>query len=288
VQIQTYQATTMVELLAKVRGELGPFAVLLSVRRIPVEGAEGSAPVYLLEATAVAEPTPSTPSAAPESRQPHPTPTTRVPARSPGFGTTPAKAAAGSASAGTQVLVLVGPEGAGKTMMAAKVAAFLHAHSGQPLGLLSSAAANAASERALRGYAHQLRIPWAAARSASGMRELLERWNRRGPVVIDTGASPRAVEGLLGWLRREGSVCEPHLVLNATLPPFSIARGLRDYGPLAARKAMLTRMEDRQDAAAGLTKLIAEGWEVSFLGTGEQVPKDLERPTPARMAEILA
>lgn len=91
----------------------------------------------------------------------------------------------------------------------------------------------------------------------------------------------------LGWLRGENVSVEIHLVLDAGTAPSAIVRAIQDYAPASPRKVVLTRMDRSEHAARAVAHVMATGSEISFLGTGERVPDDLEYPSSCKLLEML-
>ena len=107
----------------------------------------------------------------------------------------------------------------------------------------------------------------------------------RGPVLVDTAgrsaSDDRALEGAAMLADTPG--VRTHLVMPAGASLREATRLLETYGG-RARRVVLTRL-DEADSVSPLMHLFAErNLAVSYLGTGQRVPEDLERATPHNLA----
>ena len=348
--VKTFQATDLLALMETVRAEMGPMAVLLSVRRIEMpEGTvlEGAAavdrealPTANPEASLQAPPAPATPAVPPVNPTPPKLPPVRPEPAPPTFERTlpremvdvppvrkrqkPEKrypdsiASSLSLKAGAwlkrsasglfggstnrlprkpspakrtspPLIMLVGPTGSGKTTMAAKVAAYLRNREELPTGLVTTDVGNSSGVLRLRESAQRLRMPMAAAQSASELRDILQRWGGRGPLVMDTpGLAAEATETvrtLVDWLRSWIPNVETHLVLDVDRPCDQGICELNSFREAGCQKVMLTRMDRRSevDGEGMISQVMAARLPISFLGTGTRVPQDIAIPTPERL-----
>ncbi|HEY8548652.1 MAG TPA: hypothetical protein VIL35_01740 [Vicinamibacterales bacterium] len=181
------------------------------------------------------------------------------------------------------VELFVGPPGAGKTTTIAKIAAQERARRGAKLGLLAADGFRVGAVEQLRLYADIIGSPFAVARTPAEIeRSLL---TLKGPVLVDTAGRSIRDERALEVSSMLSSLpgVRTHLVLPAGLSTREATRLLDIYGG-QARRVVLTRV-DEADAIAPLLPLLAErDLTVSYLGTGQRVPEDLERATSAVLA----
>jgi flagellar biosynthesis protein FlhF len=180
--------------------------------------------------------------------------------------------------------------------MAAKVAAYLRSREEQPTGLITTDVANTNGALRLRNYAERLHLPMTAAQSASELRDALQRWGNRGPLVLDTpgltAEATETVKTLLDWLRSWIPAIETHLVLDIDSRIEHLTFNLESLREAGCQKIMLTRMDQRSEAVSSregtLAAVLSARMPISFLGTGTRVPEDLAIPTPGRLMTCLA
>ncbi len=182
------------------------------------------------------------------------------------------------------VELFVGPPGAGKTTTIAKIAARERAQHGRRLGLLAADGFRVGAVEQLRLYADLIGSPFAVARTPAEIERSLVA--TASPILVDTAGRSIGDARALEVAERLSALpgVRTHVVLPAGSSVRQAARLLDAYGA-RARRVVLTRL-DEGDSVAPLLKLSAErDLTVSYLGTGQRVPDDLERASGAVLAE---
>ena len=181
------------------------------------------------------------------------------------------------------VELFVGPPGAGKTTTIAKIAARERAQRGRRLSLLAADGFRVGAVEQLRLYADLIGSPFAVARTPAEIERSLAA--TASPILVDTAGRSIGDARALEVAERLSSLpgVRTHVVLPAGSSIRQAARLLDAYGA-RARRVVLTRL-DEGDSVAPLLKLIAErDLTLSYLGTGQRVPDDLERASGAALA----
>jgi flagellar biosynthesis protein FlhF len=181
------------------------------------------------------------------------------------------------------VELFIGPPGAGKTTTIAKIAAQERARRGTRLNLLAADGFRVGAVEQLRLYADIIGSPFSVARTPREIEVSLGRTT--GPVLVDTAGRSASDDRALEVATLLGGVpgVRTHLVMPAAASVREAARLLDTYGE-HARRVVLTRL-DEADSISPLMHLFAErDLAVSYLGTGQRVPEDLERATPHNLA----
>ena len=326
-QIKTFQARTMLELLDAVRASLGPCAVLLWVKRIPasreseafLEGAAAVDPEPVATRVAVSAPAPTgavlrtlgaDPSSIPSAVRrgaPQADPSAhRVSEKLSWFSRRSSSAeeavprskprsvtwAASPKNGPVPPIVLLGPSGAGKTTSAAKLAVLLQNATGGSVGLIAAGRVTDKSSELLSCAAREHGLLMTEARTALELRDRLDRWDRRGAVVMDLqGQWPKDEVlhlELLDALDAYNDPVEIHLVLSAAAPAAENLRTLRSFAPLGYGHVLMTHLDCADPAPNVLAQVKALRLPVSFLGTGARIPQDLKQTTPADMLQFLS
>ena len=304
------------------RDELGPDALILSTRVVPAPGPRGWMGRRLVEVTAapggseVPEVRPAAaaaPSQAPGDR------TSQALAarlRAAGLDTDLAEAVAGAhpprsrrgasvqsvcaALAGqleslvaddegyAPVEVFIGPPGVGKTTTIAKIAAQERTKRGNRLGLVAADGFRVGAVEQLRLYARVLGAPLAVARTPYELMTVLE--TSSGPVLVDTAGRSPSDEASRDMLRVIGSRpgVRTHLVVAADTPPVSIRRVLDRFEPARPSRLVLTKLDEAESLAPIVSVLRERKIPLSYLGTGQRVPDDLQEATPRALASWIA
>jgi flagellar biosynthesis protein FlhF len=182
------------------------------------------------------------------------------------------------------VELFVGPPGAGKTTTIAKIAAQERARRGQKLNLLAADGFRVGAVEQLRIYADIIGSSFAVARTPAEIeRSIL---TTRGTVLVDTAGrsvrDPRAQE-VVSMLSGLPGV-RTHLVMPAAASVRDLRNVLDAYGEKGPNRVVLTRVDEADSVSPLMHVLHERGLKVSYLGTGQRVPEDLERATPARLA----
>lgn len=181
------------------------------------------------------------------------------------------------------VELFVGPPGAGKTTTIAKIAARERAQHGRRLSLLAADGFRVGAVEQLRLYADLIGSPFAVARTPAEIERSLV--SSRSPILVDTAGRSIGDARALEVAERLSALpgVRTHVVLPVGSSVRQAARLLDAYGT-RARRVVLTRL-DEGDSVAPLLKLLADrDLTVSYLGTGQRVPDDLERASAVALA----
>lgn len=183
--------------------------------------------------------------------------------------------------------VFVGPPGVGKTTTIAKIAAQERAKSGRTLALVAADAFRAGAIEQLRSYAAVLGAPFRIARNAAELEQALGA--ARHTSLVDTaGRSPADghLSEVISVLDRTRGV-RTHLVLAADTSAATARRIFDRYQQMRPSRVVITKLDESESIAPLLGVVRERALPVSFLGTGQRVPEDLWRATPAGLAAAL-
>jgi flagellar biosynthesis protein FlhF len=322
--LKRYRAETVQEALRAVREDLGPDAFVLSTRVVPVRGIRGWLGGRLIEITAAADrprvsddrhfderpgagrPTRRATSErasdsiaarlqaagldadfAREVADAHPREQRRA-ATSTSLKQTIADTLAPLATddeAYAPVEVFIGPPGAGKTTTIAKIAAQERARvRGKRLGLISADGFRVGAVEQLRLYADIIGAPLDVARTPMELELALDKARR--PLLLDTaGRSPSddASRDMLRVLASRRDV-RAHLVLSAGTPKEQVKRIFDRFEEARPSRIVITKLDEAESLAPLVPVLRDRGLPLSYLGTGQSVPEDLERATAPAIA----
>jgi flagellar biosynthesis protein FlhF len=186
------------------------------------------------------------------------------------------------------VEVFIGPPGVGKTTTIAKIASQARARGGTRLGLVAADGFRVGAVEQLRLYADILGTPLTVARTPDELARAIE--DARRPLLIDTaGRSPhddvsrdmlRVVSGRRG--------VRTHLVLAASTPADLVRRTLGRFADARPSRLVITKLDEAESLAPIVGVLREQQIPISYLGTGQSVPEDLERATSSSLAAWVA
>ncbi len=198
----------------------------------------------------------------------------------------------GTVQAGDRrVLALVGPTGVGKTTTLAKIAGQACFRQGLSVALVSSDSYRVFGAQHLAAYAALMGLPFHAIASASEMRSLLaERLADADLVLIDTsGRSPHDPAGIaeIQHLLAACPELDVHLALSAHTRARDLALALDAFSVLPIRHLLFTKLDEATSRGGMFTTALKARCPVSWLGTGQEVPDDLEAATRAALTDGL-
>lgn len=189
-----------------------------------------------------------------------------------------------------RVAALVGPTGVGKTTTIAKLAAYAKIELKQKVALLTLDTFRLAAVDQLQQYAQILQVPIHVALTVEDLRSALRFYQDRALVLIDTpGHNPKDTEVLdqLRHLLAELPDVETHLVLSATTKPKDLADLVHRFEPLNPTRLIFTKLDETSTYGPILSTLARVRRPLSYLGTGQEVPQDLELATSRRVSDLI-
>jgi flagellar biosynthesis protein FlhF len=184
------------------------------------------------------------------------------------------------------VFAFVGPTGVGKTTTIAKIAArFVLRHGVDALGLVSTDTYRIGARQQLSNYARILRAPLQVAETSDELRRILDGFQSKKLVLIDTaGMSQRDVRlaNQFATLRVEGHRIEPVMVLSAGADRGCLAEALRVFQSANPESLVITKLDEAAALGGVLSLAIRVGLPIAYLSDGQRVPEDLHLAAPKR------
>jgi flagellar biosynthesis GTPase FlhF len=184
------------------------------------------------------------------------------------------------------IVALVGPPGVGKTTTLIKLAARYGLTARKPTRILSADVFRIAAADQLRSLASILGIGCDVAETAGALAQLLEEHRSKDLLFVDTpGLAPADMQDAadLAALLKSHPEVDTHLVLPAFMRASDMARAVQQFAVFGPRKLLFTRVDETTCHEDLVWVAAQHGLPISFLGTGQQVPDDLE---PAQRARI--
>lgn len=188
------------------------------------------------------------------------------------------------------VEVFVGPPGVGKTTTIAKIASQERARRGARLGLVAADGFRVGAVEQLRLYADVLSAPLAVARTPDELEAAIAGATPRRALLVDTaGRSPNdaASREMLQVLGNHAGV-RTHIVVAASTPASTLRRVLDRFEDAQPSRIVITKLDEAESLAPLVSVLRDRKLPISYLGTGQGVPEDLERATPQALAAWVA
>ncbi len=187
-----------------------------------------------------------------------------------------------------QVVALVGPPGGGKTTTLVKLAVRYGISSSRPVYLISTDTNRVGGAEQLRSYAAIIGAGFQAVETTRMLQQALETRRGKGLVLIDTqGYAAQEMEEateLSRFLAQDRTI-EAHLVAPASMRSADLNSMIDRFEAFAPAKLIFTHLDETSALGAAVSASVRSGKAISFLGTGQQIPEDLEAATATRLLE---
>jgi flagellar biosynthesis protein FlhF len=196
----------------------------------------------------------------------------------------------GESGEAAKFAAVVGPPGAGKTAVLAKLAVQYGLRNRKPVQFLSMDTLRVGAAEQLRSYAAILGVGFQIADTNRALSQALEEHRGKGLVLIDTPgfaiSDLEAGNETADFLARRTDI-QKHLVLPASMRLADMRRTSAAYDSFRPSRLIFTRLDETQ--AFGPALSLASGGErpVSFLSNGQRVPENLEPASKAALTHLL-
>jgi flagellar biosynthesis protein FlhF len=189
-----------------------------------------------------------------------------------------------------RICAFVGPTGAGKTTTLAKIAARSALEEKVKVGLITTDTYRIAAAEQLKTYARIMEVPIEVVSDKAAFRRSLAKLADRDLVLVDTpgksSVEPGYVEKLRDLLHLETPV-ETHLLLPLTASPDSLSENLERFKPVGYQSIIFTKLDESRHFGVIYNVIDQERKPVSFVTNGQNVPQDIEKINPGRLAKII-
>jgi flagellar biosynthesis protein FlhF len=193
----------------------------------------------------------------------------------------------GAGGPGRSVVALVGPPGAGKTSTLVKLAMKYGLAAGRPVRFVSTDTYRLGGSDLLGRYARWMGVQLDLPPSMEALEQSFGSGDRNELLLIDTPgysvANAAASLPLAGLFSQRAGV-DVHLVLPAYASGPDLLSMVARFKPFLPSKVLFTGIDMAGSVAPALAAALTSELPVSFLGTGDQVPEDLEEAASARLA----
>jgi flagellar biosynthesis protein FlhF len=196
----------------------------------------------------------------------------------------------GKAGAQRNVVMFVGPPGAGKTTSIVKLAVQLGLEQELPIHLLSLDTFRVAGSEQLNAFGRILGVGFTALHTPEALAGALEEHRDKKLILIDTpgyaAADKEEMEKTAAFFRNHEEV-EVQLVLPATLRTSALRKFVGRFSAFQPSKIIYTHLDEVETLGPVVENTIAAGLPISFLADGQSIPQDLHEATKDRLLEGL-
>ena len=185
-------------------------------------------------------------------------------------------------------VILVGPPGAGKTLMTAKLAARAVLNDEKPV-VITTDIARAGGVEQLSAFLNILSVPLLQAEDAKELKALLGKVHKGSPVIVDTGGlnpfDPQEMKFLAKLLNV--AEMEPVLVLPAGTDAEESAEMAMTFEVLGVKRLMPTRLDFARRLGGLLCAAERAGLSFTEASHTPQVANGILKLTPEALANLL-
>jgi flagellar biosynthesis protein FlhF len=186
-----------------------------------------------------------------------------------------------------QIIAFVGPHGAGKSTIVAKLARYCSTFENQRVGLISLDRFTMGSNSLLEKMAHIMDIPFAVARDGGDLQRVVDDYAGIDVILIDTpGMGGRPAPSMGDDIRdllRTARPDETHLVVNATVRQAVLDHAVETFSPMGIDRLLFTHM-DEYDVDESIVRMIeTHRLPSSFYSDGVDLFDHLQETTADRL-----
>jgi flagellar biosynthesis protein FlhF len=186
-------------------------------------------------------------------------------------------------------VAFIGPTGVGKTTTIAKLIS-IYAYRGQEVAVVTNDTYRIAASEQIKRVAQLVGVPVRVCRTGTEMTEAVNAFSDRDLVLIDTaGRSPKdddKIDDLCETLKA-ASPDEIHLVLSSTTNSETLVDAVKRFSPCGFTKIVLTKLDEAMKVGLVLDVLSKVDKRLSFITTGQEIPRDIEIADSDRMTSLI-
>lgn len=188
------------------------------------------------------------------------------------------------------IFTFLGPTGVGKTTTLAKLAAYLKIKRQHELGIISLDTYRIGAVDQLQTYANILEIPFAIAQSKSEFDKARKEFGHCDAILVDTTGRNflnrdhvRHLQTLFDKVQKFNHF----LVLSATAKDEDLKQTIFHFREMALNSLIFTKLDETIHHGCMLNQLLRFDYPLSYMGTGQRVPEDIEPATQKRILSFL-
>jgi flagellar biosynthesis protein FlhF len=183
------------------------------------------------------------------------------------------------ASSKPEIFTFVGPTGVGKTTTLAKLAAFLKVKRRFKVGVVSVDTYRIGAVDQLQTYADILDVPLLVAQTGSELQESIDKFGHMDVVLVDTVGKNYLQKQHVADLREIFSGCgklQHFLVVSAAAKDEDLRQTIRQFRSFGIHSLIFSKIDETLTPGSMINQLVRFPYPISYVGTGQRVPEDLE------------
>jgi len=188
---------------------------------------------------------------------------------------------------GGRIKAFVGPTGVGKTTTLAKIAAHYCLEKKMKVGLITTDTYRVAAPEQLNVYAKIMGLPLDVASDKDKFVRSLKNFADKDLILVDTPGRSRQDNRCLSTLKSIlTDDVETFLLLSPIASREYLIEAADRFRILQYDRIILTKIDECTLLGSMVEVLDIIGKPVSYLTTGQNVPKDIEKANPERLAQL--
>ncbi len=195
-----------------------------------------------------------------------------------------------SSHSDVHTFAFLGPTGVGKTTTLAKLAAYLKIKRQMEIGLISLDTYRIGAVDQLQTYANILDVPLIVAQNKTELQHARDQFRHHDMILVDTTGknflNRQHIQDLQAVFNERDSV-QRFLVLSATTKDEDLKQTIMHFRSMNIHSLIFTKVDETLSHGSMLNQLLRFPYPVSYLGTGQRVPEDIELATPKRLLSFL-
>jgi flagellar biosynthesis protein FlhF len=187
-----------------------------------------------------------------------------------------------------RIKAVIGPTGVGKTTTLAKLAAHYSLEKKMKVGLITTDTYRIAAADQLKVYAKIMGLPLEVASEKARFDRSLENLSEKDVILVDTpgrnhndGQALRMLKDILG------PDTENILLISSVAGRESLSETADRFKLFDYSHIILTKLDECSRFGSLYDVLDEIGKPVSYMTTGQSVPKDIEKASPERLARLI-
>ncbi len=189
-----------------------------------------------------------------------------------------------------RIFAFVGPTGVGKTTTLAKLAALIKIKRRKSVGIISIDTYRIGAVDQLRTYANILEVPFMVAQSRAEFNKARASLQDKDVILVDTIGKNYLQKEHVKDLKStfsDTSGVNHLLVLGATAKDVDLRQTIQHFQSVNIHSLIFTKVDETLSHGCMINQLLRFPHAVSYFGTGQRVPEDIETATQKRLLMFL-
>jgi flagellar biosynthesis protein FlhF len=186
-------------------------------------------------------------------------------------------------------VAFIGPTGVGKTTTIAKLVS-IYAHRGREVAVITNDTYRIAAAEQIKRVAQLVGVPIRVCQRPQEIEKALQEFSNRDLVLVDTAGRSQKNAARIDDLKDVLAATKPdetHLVVSMTTQPETVVDVAERFAPCGYDRLVVTKLDEAIKLGVVLDVLSRVQTELSFVSTGQEIPRDIEVADSARLASLI-